>query len=277
MEYSVCAIIITYNPEVEKFYNVIKSISHNNQAIVIVDNGSKLQNIIQDIAKNHNAAFIPLPENEGIAYAQNVGITYALKNNFHYVFLMDQDTIIPQNGIPSLLKTYSDLEHAGEQIGSIGYAYKNTHSQQLSQIWRCHGTRLKKETIDLRQNKIFEVDFTIASGSLIAAKTFQKVGLMDADLFIDLVDVEWGLRAQALGCKNFQSFEKIMEHSLGSRSKKIFHEPRTIHPPIRNYYIIRNSIVVARMGHINKAWKKIFDKTGFSVFLCFWFLCGRAL
>ena len=271
MNHNVCAIIITYNPEIEKFKNVIKSISGNNQTIVIVDNASMSQNSISNIANTYNAVFIPLPENEGIAYAQNVGITYALENEFHYVFLMDQDTIIPHEGIASLLKTHSELEQAGEKIGSIGYAYKNTHTQQLSPIWRCHKTRIKEEIINLNIKKIFEVDFTIASGSLIASTALRKIGLMDADLFIDSVDLEWGLRAQALGYKNFQSFEKIMEHSLGSRNKKLFHKYITIHPPIRNYYIIRNSIRLLRMNHVNKTWKKYLIKRIFLFFFVFGF------
>jgi rhamnosyltransferase len=271
MAVSICAIIITYNPEIEKFKKTIESVAARDQTIVIVDNGSRLQNTISEIAKIHNAVFVPLPDNEGIAFAQNVGITYAMKNEYRYIFLMDQDTIIPNNGISTLLRTYSDLEQAGRKIGSLGYAYKNTHSNQLSQIWRSNGTRLKKENIDLNRQKIFEVDFTIASGSLISSETLRKVGLMNVDLFIDLVDVEWGLRAQSLGYKNFQSFEKIMEHSLGSKTKTILRESRTIHQPIRNYYIIRNSIVLTRMSHVNKAWKKYLIRRIFLFFFVFGF------
>lgn len=259
MANSVCAIIVTYNPEMEKFKEAIQSIAAQDQAIIIVDNGSRLQNAINDIAKIHNAVFVPLPDNEGIAYAQNVGITYAMKNEYGYIFLMDQDTIIPDNGISILLQIHSDLEQAGRKIGSLGYAYKNTHSNQLNQIWKSNGTRLKKENIDQNRQKIFEVDFTIASGSLISSETLRKVGLMDVDLFIDLVDVEWGLRAQSLGYKNFQSFEKIMEHSLGSKNKTILHKSITVHAPIRNYYTIRNSIVLAKMAHVNKAWKNYLE------------------
>ncbi len=272
---SVCAIIITYNPEIEKFENTIKSIIGQSDDIIIIDNMSQAQRVIQELAKKYNTKFIPLPENEGIAYAQNIGITYAIKHNYNYIFLMDQDTIIPENGVPVLLKTYSDLEKANNKIGSLGYAYKNTHTGQLNQVWRTHNMKLNKEIINLNQKKIFEIDFTIASGSFISTETLKKVGLMDTALFIDLVDVEWGLRAQALGYKNFQSFEKIMQHSLGSKCKKIFSRTITLHPPIRNYYIIRNSITLIRMNHIHPAWKKYLLKRIFQFFFVFGFLVGE--
>ena len=45
------------------------------------------------------------PKNEGFSKANNQGIEYALKNNFDYILLLNNDTVIKSNLIDVLIKT----------------------------------------------------------------------------------------------------------------------------------------------------------------------------
>ena len=44
-------------------------------------------------------------KNEGFSKANNIGIDYALKNNYDYTLLINNDTIVEKNLIEVLLKT----------------------------------------------------------------------------------------------------------------------------------------------------------------------------
>ena len=103
-----------------------------------------------------------------------------------------------------------------------------------------------------------EADCVIASGSLIPVSTLEAVGDMEADLFIDLVDIEWGLRAKSQGYRNFISFSQVMAHTLGNGRISIFGKTISLHSPIRNYYSIRNSILLSQRRYIDIAWRFYF-------------------
>lgn len=107
---------------------------------------------------------------------------------------------------------------------------------------------------------MLEVDFVIASGSLIPISTLKDVGLMEEGLFIDLVDIEWGLRARSYGYQSYQSFTHIMTHTLGSGRISVFGKIVSLHSPIRNYYSVRNSVFMVRRCYIGSAWRIYFIK-----------------
>ena len=66
-----------------------------------------------------------------------------------------------------------------------------------------------------------ESDHLISSGSLIRLDVFDKVGLMLEELFIDFVDIEWGMRAKKNGYICYIANNVLMKHSIGDKSVKI--------------------------------------------------------
>ena len=63
-------IIVTYNPDIKLFSQVLKSIYSNTSYISIIDNGSSNINDIREL--NADVSLISLVENLGVAAAQNM-------------------------------------------------------------------------------------------------------------------------------------------------------------------------------------------------------------
>jgi rhamnosyltransferase len=70
---------------------------------------------------------------------------------------------------------------------------------------------------------------------------------MDATLFIDQIDTEWGLRAQRLGYRLYGVRSAVLTHGIGESFVRPWFAPaRTVpvHAPIRDYFLVRNTIAV---------------------------------
>lgn len=275
MSPEIYAVIVAYDPEIDSFSTVISSLLEQVKEIIIVDNGSKN---IREIERNFNynqIKLIKFSENKGIATAQNEGIIYSESRKAKYILLMDQDTIMPKGAVLSLFETCKALEQSGIKVGAVGCAYRDTHRGQINKIWKSKGIRLLKQKIDHEKKTILEADFVIASGSLIPVSTLKDIGMMEDDLFIDLVDVEWGLRAKFHGYQSYQCFAHIMTHTLGNAHQKILWKNVVLHNPIRNYYSIRNSIFLTKRHYIGRAWKIHYLKRVFLYFISFGFFSSQ--
>lgn len=265
------AVMVTYNPDIVSLSQVIESLAEQVDEIIIVDNGSKNILEIENFISNHRIELIKFPENKGVAAAQNKGIAYADSQRAKYVLLMDQDTVIPEGAVFSLYENCKTLEQSGVKIGAIGCAYRGTHSGRLNNILKADGWKIVEQPINSEKDKILSVDYVIASGSLIPISTFKEVGMMEDGLFIDLVDIEWGLRAKFHGYQSYQCLTHIMTHTLGNGRLKVLWRRVTLHSPIRNYYSIRNRILLSKRRYIGCAWRIYFLKRIFPYFIIFGF------
>ena len=271
MNSEINAVIVTYNPDITSFSEVVRGLLGQVDMIIIIDNASKNILEIERTIKGTQVELIKFSENKGIAAAQNKGISYADSQEAKYILLMDQDTVLPKGAVAALCRECTDLERRGLRVAAVGCAYRDTHDGKLNAIWKANGRKLERQEVNSGSKRIVEVDFVISSGSLIPMSTLRAVGLMEEGLFIDLVDVEWGLRAKYQGYQSYQSFTHIMTHTLGSGRQKVLWKSVALHSPIRNYYSIRNSIFLARRHYIGLAWRLYFIRRIFPYFLVFGF------
>ncbi len=269
MKSEIYAVIVTYNPNLDLLAKLILSLQEQVGGIVIVDNGSENISHIRSGIGNLPRKLIKLSENKGIAYAQNQGIMYAESRRAQYVLLMDQDTILPEGAVAVLHDKCKDLERSGLRVGAIGCVYRDRHDGKINAIWKADGRKLQKQDVNPETDKLIGVDFVIASGSLIPISTLKEVGLMEENLFIDLVDIEWGLRAKSCGYQSYQSLAHIMTHTLGNGRLNVFGKTISLHSPVRNYYSLRNSIFMVRRRYIGSAWRIYFAKRIFSYLIVF--------
>lgn len=168
---------------------------------------------------------------------------------------MDQDTVLPRGAVASLLEECIGLEKSGLKVAAVGHAYRNMLDDQVSQVWVADGLKLKSRSFVPAQGALIEADFIIASGSLIPLSAINDIGGMEEDLFIDLVDLEWGLRARSRGYKLYQSYSHIMVHTLGNSRPKVLWRNVTFHAPIRNYDSFRNTLLLIKRPYISWAWR----------------------
>jgi rhamnosyltransferase len=89
----------------------------------------------------------------------------------------------------------------------------------------------------------------MTSGSLIRTEVFTRLGFYDEAMFIDYVDYDHCLRAQAAGYRLLRANRVLLHHRLGAAQKHtVFGREIAIkvHSAWRRYYITRNRILVYR-------------------------------
>ena len=255
---TIISVLVTYNPELAGLEKVLRALVPQVGRLVVVDNGSEHSEAVSTLASSMGAAWIPLGINKGLAEAQNIGLKTALDLGAAGVLLMDQDTVLHPDVVASLTDLYNGLQAQGVPVGSVGNAFRDTHDGRIAAVWRASGWSVVRTEVEAEDPQPIEADFVIASASLLPACVLREVGLMDAPLFIDLVDLEWGFRASAHGYRHFQSAKVVMDHTIGSGRVKIAGRSISLHAPVRNYYWVRNALLLAKRSYIKPAWRWYF-------------------
>jgi len=231
-------VIVTYNPEIKLLKKVIQSIIEQVRKIYIVDNTPGKAKELERF-RNEKVEIIYLGNNKGIAYAQNIGINIAIENNAEYVILSDQDTVYPNNYVKEMLKVFDKYEN----VAAVSPLFKDINKNKP------HEGFIEKSLIGFKKfyptKGYYEIYQTIASGLIINVKALKVIGLMNEDLFIDWVDLEWCWRARKKGYKIIGNADVIIIHQLGDKSVNIGFREVNIRSPLRHYYITRNAFYLA--------------------------------
>ncbi|NKE75600.1 glycosyltransferase family 2 protein [Ochrobactrum sp. MC-1LL] len=249
----VTGIIVTFNPDVELLKQLIGAVTPQLGHLIVVDNGSD-DNLTLILKDQPDIELIALGENFGIAKAQNVGIEHAKAIGADYVLLLDQDSIPAPNMVAELVNVAKTLTEKGVQVAGVGPSYIDARQGEAAAFVYLDGLKLKRRE---RQplDAFVETDFLIASGCLTPIESFDAVGLMDEGMFIDYVDIEWGLRAREKGYYCFGVFDTKMEHTLGDQWIKFRGRRIPVHSPLRHYYHFRNAIWLCRRPWLSFSWK----------------------
>lgn len=193
----VAAGIVTYNPEISRLRESVKSISEQVEWIYIYDNGSENIEKIKDIGKeNKNVKMMCSDINIGIASALNRISESAMKEGIEWVLTLDHDSIAPKN----IIKEFS------------GYLEWN----QIGIICPVVYDRRRPEGLPIFENEYDFVQMCITSGSLVNLSVWEKIGKYDDGLFIGLVDDEYCLRNRINGYKILRVNSVVLDHELGN-------------------------------------------------------------
>lgn len=230
-------VYVTYNPNTELLSKSLNSIVSQVDKVIIVDNTPNKDKKLE-MLKTNSVEIIYLEDNYGVAYAQNIGIKKALEENCDYVMLSDQDTIYPDNYISDMIKIFDIYDNVGAVAPKFIDGMKKSYNGFISLT-----PIIFKQFFP--QSGLHEVMQVIASGKILNAKYLSDIGLMDEELFIDWVDLEWCWRARKKGYKIIGNADVVIEHQLGDSSKDIGFREVNLRSPIRHYYITRNAFHLA--------------------------------
>lgn len=247
----VLSIIVTHNPEIEKLRELMTQLQKKSYSAIIIDNNSK--NILEIEETKGKFYLIKNESNHGLAAAQNLGIFFAKKKGFDYVFLLDQDSLFIGN---TLYQLYSEMIQLREHFGNVAALGPLHAPDRKGEIFFPHISISKagipKKIIPKRNTKPAEVSSIISSGSLVPTEIFDKIGLMREDLFIDLIDTEWCLRATYKGYRIYSSTCAVLAHEIGQKTISFFGFCVPLHTPDRRYYKAKNSVILFSIKHIPK-------------------------
>lgn len=254
-EASIIAVVVTYNPSFEVLSRLLVSTSSQVGRLFIVDNGSQCADGVKQLVSTIlNADFTGLPQNFGIAYAQNVGIRLAYEHNAEYVLTLDQDSV-PEPGMVKKLSAVFDQVQGSERIAAVGPLLLD-ESTSLALPFFSYRNGRKQRITPTVGGEILNVECLVSSGTLLAMRAIVEVGLLREELFISYVDVEWCLRARSHGFQVLGCCAATMTHNLGERRLKIGRYLIPLHSPLRHYYVFRSGVYMQRLSHVSTTWKR---------------------
>jgi rhamnosyltransferase len=256
---NIAAIIVTYFPNEASLNRLMRTMGDQVQRIYVVDNtpagGADWLHQTWFDREGFDAGYVPLGDNLGIAKAQNIGVEEAEAAGCDHVIFFDQDSAPPAGMIASLLKAELKLLESGIKVGSVGPVFRDEKTQEYSPAIRHKGMRVTRVKIDPVAETAVVADYLISSGSLIRIEVMKEVGGMRDELFIDWVDIEWGMRAANYGYSHYMIPRVIMLHSIGDEFTSVGNRNINLHNDIRNYYIVRNACFLLREPSMRWPWR----------------------
>jgi rhamnosyltransferase len=253
---TVCAVIVSYHPEPAALLSLVEGLTAQVGALVLVDNASEgsWQQALGEKMSAAGGALLHQTHNIGLAAAQNIGIDWARSNGYRYVLLLDQDSEPGAGIVMSLLSALQTLSTT-IKVAAVGPRFHDRREDRDAPFVRIRFPVNRKLWCESDSQPI-ACDFLISSGALIPMEVLERVGPMDAGLFIDNVDLEWGFRAHAHGYALYGVCTATMNHRLGdSRRELPFGLGQVVvHGPVRLYYMMRNRLRLYAMPHTPGAW-----------------------
>ncbi|WP_150306226.1 glycosyltransferase family 2 protein [Pseudomonas saliphila] len=239
---AVAAVVVTYNPNMPKLCQLLSMLLPQVGTLVVVDNGSAA-GLLEGLPDG--VVVIDLDTNRGIGAAQNEGIIECLKRGAEAIVFFDQDSTIGPALIGGLSACFSDDQVnitapvSFDSVHGFGYPIVDVAA---------NGARRKylPESLD----KSLDVSVAISSGTMVRAKVFVEVGMLDEGLFIDYVDTEWCLRCARAGFKVRINPKVSMRHSIGDSVRGLAGFKVPVHSPERRYYRVRNALLLFRYPHV---------------------------
>lgn len=234
MQNKYAAVIVTYQPDIERVKLNVSELRKQGFFVIIVDNCS---DSITEIRKCSGCdALIEFHENKGIAAALNVGMQSAVENGAMWTLSLDQDTMVADN-LLNEYKKFINLKNVGALCPAInkrGEGIIGTHSKEIEIVEKCP-----------------------TSGFFLNTKAWNDVGEYDEWMFIDYVDYDIETRLRKKGYKIYrvntthiiQELGKVSRNSFFYGIGKMLHLKKLCnfatvynHSPLRNYYFVRNAL-----------------------------------
>ncbi len=252
---SVCAVVVAYHPDIAALRKLCDNLRAQGAAVIVVDNTPSESALVPEPALN--ARWLSQGGNSGIAGAHNRGIREALRDAHEHVLLMDQDSQPAADMLARLLEAEQALLAAGRRVAAVAPVFDEPRQRVSSHFIRLQGWRIHKVRCRHADERV-AADYVISSGCLIRAEVLREVGPMEEALFIDYVDIEWGLRALSEGYRSFGVCAAHMLHELGEPPAGLPFSRRKrypVHSPLRHYYHFRNALLLYRRDYVPLAWK----------------------
>ena len=234
-----------YDFTLKCIYSVLKS-SYKNFKIILIDNES--QNVFSDeINKSDKIHVIKNKNNEGFARANNQGIKYSIKNGYDYILLLNNDTLIKNDLIESLIKHSNNLNQKIIQPLILNYDGKT--------IWNAGGiinyffgtfqTHKKGESFkNFKSNKDF-TDWFTGCCVLIKSDVFKDIGYFDESFFAYYEDIDFSIRLKNKGYSIALMTDSYVQHFESASSKSIKQSEGNLSPYV-HYLNIRNHIILLK-------------------------------
>jgi len=204
----------------------------------IVINNSVSENFSVLLQKKYpQIQLVENKENLGYAAGVNIGIKRALSENYRFIIILNNDTLLTKDTIIKLVK----LAESDSSIGLIspkiyftrGFEYHRNLYQENEKgtiLWYAGGildwaniyaSHQGVDQVDKGQfDKIVETDFATGCCMLVTKEVIQKIGLFDEKYFLYFEDIDLSVRAKRAGFRVIYQPKACLSHKNASTSGK---------------------------------------------------------
>lgn len=176
----ILVIIVTYNAMdwAERCFRSVRN-STIPVDVYVVDNGSN--DGTQDFILTHypEVKFFQSNENLGFGKANNLGLVYALENNYDYVYLLNQDAWVSPNCFELLVNSF----HKYKEYGIFSPLQCQANGCNLDQnFYNCIASAsvikpiYNDSVLGITEGKVYQVHITMAAHWMISRECLLKVG-----------------------------------------------------------------------------------------------------
>lgn len=172
-------------------------------------------------------ARLPLKENAGYGGGNNCGVQRALADGATFVVLLNNDVEVVL-GIFEVMRRAA----ADQNVGLVGTRLR----EQAGSVygggrvsWWGPRTLLARTPLPAEQ-------LTYLHGACLGVTRacIDRVGLLDASLFLYWEDVDYSLRARRAGLRFAVVSDPVLPHDDSATLRQ--------HPPVKTYYLVRNAL-----------------------------------
>jgi GT2 family glycosyltransferase len=214
---------------------------YRNLKIIIVDNASSDDSLVQLRAAIPHADIIAHPVNAGFSGGCNIGIRRAIEQGCEYVFLLNNDALAENSTIAKLVeasKVKNDMALLGSSIVYVSSGeYQFFGSQTAAVLGGSDRYDVRFQSHLLTQDFI-ETDVVLGAALFLPAKVLARTGLFDERFFLNYEETDLCYRAQKLGLECFVVPSSQIRH----------HANAAIGPvgaPMQSYFLTRNVLLFA--------------------------------
>lgn len=254
----VVAAVVVYQPDVRLLEGVLAAIAPQAARILMIvnDDGAWSCAMPANVMVERPGA------NIGLGAAYNLAVRRAREWGAKRLLLLDQDSVAAPDMVERLARALS----ADARAAAVGPLWYDSRTGRDGAFVRLSGCRTRHVQLQgpLETHASVAVDFLISSGSLISLDALEGIGAFDEYFFVDHVDTDWSLRASAAHYRLYGVPSARLAHHLGDCVPATFLGRRAfLHAPMRQYYLLRNSILLWRRPYAPWGWVLYdFGRTG---------------
>lgn len=241
----IAVVILNWNGKedtLECLESVFKS-NYPNLYVVVVDNGSRDDSVPAIRRAFPATRLLEAGENLGYAGGNNVGIGHALEEGSDYIFILNNDTLVPPDTISKLVTAAGEKPQAGvfgpviydatkpNRIVTAGERLTSDRNLAIENI--AHG-----EVEPPIQDQCYPVDWVTGAAFFLRRSAIEQIGLFDERFFLVYEESDWCFRAKRKGLlamvvPNASVLHKVSASFDGEDS------------PLRVYFNRRNRLLFA--------------------------------
>lgn len=251
----VAIVYLSYHcdPYLEDMVRSLEKISYPKERVVliVVDNphpieGPSLKKINEAVVPLSGKSLpevvvLPQTKNLGFTGGNNVGIAWALKNDFDYIFLHNQDGYLGSDCIDKLVSAMENDKTIGcaqSLIMLAGTDKVNTAGNSFNYLGFAFIDHFGKKLSELNLKPTEEVGYASGAGLMMRTDLVKKYGPLDEDLFAYHEDVEYSLRLKLAGFRVAMIRDAVFYHKyeFNRSATKFYYMERNRYAVLLMYY-----------------------------------------